>query len=310
MSEILHITNGDCLNDRLKKLDIQGEFGVWREMLCEGKTIFEVGSPTFMEMRKAFLHETYQIDPSYYDDHFGTELNSIAGASQYDKVVLWFEYDLFCHINLIAAISFLESVSYQGPLYLVCSGRVEGEKELKGLSELNNQQLLNHYDRKTLLSKEDRILAIEIWKLYCQENHTQLNPKLVKDSSFTYLSNCISAHKERFPQIATGLNTLEIQLLKLIDLHTITSEHQYCGYGLSYQGYYGYGDIQILRMIRRLSLYYEITNETYRLNAKGRAVVDGLVNIVGDTSYSCTFGGAQKFDFVYDPESHQLLKHL
>lgn len=310
MNKILHITNGDSLNDRLKLLDIHGQFAVWREMLCEGRTIFDLGSQKFIETRKQFLKDTYDVDTEYYEDHFGSQLAIIAKANDYDEVVLWFEYDLFCHINLMAAISYLESINYKGPLFLVCSGRVTGKQGLSGLSEITDSQLFEHYREKLTLSQQDRELAIKIWSLYCQTDHTLLKPSLAKDSSFIYLSNCLSAHQERFPQIASGLNTLETQLLKLIDLHTITSERQYCGYGLSYQGYYGYGDIQIFKMIQRLAPYYEITNETYRLTTKGRAVVDALPQVTGDTSYTCHFGGVSKFDYAYNPDSHQLLKHL
>ncbi|MFT5861956.1 MAG: hypothetical protein ACI828_000602 [Flavobacteriales bacterium] len=103
---------------------------------------------------------------------------------------------------------------------------------------------------------------------------------------------------------------METQLLKLIDLHTITSECPYAGYGLTYQGYYGFGDMQISHIIGRLSSYYDIIDQTYVLNKNGRAVVDDQTNIAGDTFYPCTFGGAAKYDFVYNPISHQLLKHL
>lgn len=310
MSKVLHITNGDSLNDRLNLLGVEGHFAVWREMLCEGKTVFAVGSPEFIKSRKTFLKEVYDVDTSLYEERFGSQLDAIAMANDYEQVVLWFEYDLFCHINLVAAISFLESISYQGSLYLVCSGRVDGDPRLLGLSELNEVQLSEHYTQKIKLDKEDRALGVKIWRHYCNEDHTLLHPGLAKDSSFPYLSNCLLAHKERFPQIATGLNTLETQLLKLIDLHTITNERQYCGYGLSYQGYYGFGDIQIAQIIRRLSPYYDRIDQTYILNKHGRAIVDDKTNTLGYTSYPCIFGGASKYDYVYNPISHQLLKHL
>lgn len=310
MSNILHITNGDNLNDRLKLLGVEGQFAVWREMLCEGKTKFKVGSAKFIETRKDFLYETYDIDPAFYEDHFGSQLDLIATASAYDEVVLWFEYDLFCHINLVAAIAYLKRIEYKGPLFLVCSGRIEDEKGLRGLSELNDMQLLTLYKDKIPLNEKDLAIAVKFWRLYCKKDHTRLHPSMAKDSSFEYLSNCISAHKERFPQIGTGLNTLETQLLKLIDKFTIKSEHQFCGYGLTYQGYYGFGDMQIYRMIRRLTPYYDIVDGTYTLNLNGRAIIDDKTNLLGDTSYECTFGGAAKYDYAYNPISHQLLKHL
>ena len=310
MNKVLHITNGDSLNNRLNQLGVEGHFAVWREMLCEGRTKYKVGSPSFLQIRKDFLQETYDIDPGHYEGQFVSQLGIIATANEYKEVILWFEYDLFCHINLVAAIAYIKRTEYKGPLSLVCSGRIKNKNGLFGLSELNDIELRNQYEERISLRQKDRAIAVKIWRLYCKEDHTRLHPSLAKDSSFKYLSNCIGAHKERFPQVATGLNTLETQLLKLVDTYTIINEQQYCGYALSYQGYYGFGDMQLYRMIRRLSPYYDIIDQTYVLNKNGRAVLDDQRNLVGDTSYTCTFGGANKYDYVYNPISHQLLKHL
>jgi hypothetical protein len=161
MSKVLHITSGDSLNDRLSLLGVEGHFAVWREMLCEGKTVSSIGSPEFKEARKAFLKEVYDLDTSFYEERFGGQIDIIAAANNYYEVVLWFEYDLFCHINLLAAISYLESISYQGSLYLVCSGRIKGEPGLFGLSELNEDQLLEHYKQKKLLPRKTVRLLTE-----------------------------------------------------------------------------------------------------------------------------------------------------
>ena len=209
-TKTLNITNGDSLNDRLLSLNIKGDFAVWREMLCEGKTTYSVGDQDFIEARKAFLKEDYDIDSSGYEEKFGSQLEIIKNWNKYDEIILWFEYDLFCHINLMACISYLTQVGCKKPLYLVCSGRVSGEKDLKGISELTDQQLQDHYQNRITLTRNDQLLSDQVWRLYCSDDHLKLQPILAKDSSFIYLSNCISAHKKRFPEEQSGLNTLEL----------------------------------------------------------------------------------------------------
>ena len=44
MANQLHITNGDGLTDTIKQLNLGGETVVWRERLCEGPTVYELGS--------------------------------------------------------------------------------------------------------------------------------------------------------------------------------------------------------------------------------------------------------------------------
>ena len=162
-----------------------------------------------------------------------SQLKKLDAIDTYDEVILWFEFDLFCHINMIAAISYLIQKKRKEPLYLVCSGRVPGEKELIGLSELNDKQLISHYKNKIKLSEDDLDMAHFIWQLYCGNDPNKLKPEIRKSSNFKYLSSCIRAHIERYPNVHTGLNSLETNILRLIEREHITSEHQLCGYALS-----------------------------------------------------------------------------
>ena len=307
-TKTLNITNGDSLNDRLLKLDITGDFAVWREMLCEGKTTYIIGDQDFVNTRKAFLETDYAIDTFDYEEKFGSQLEIIKKWKEYDEIILWFEYDLFCHINMMACISYMVQLYCNKPLFLVCSGRVDGEKNLMGISELTDKQLDNHYQNKQVLTGNDLILADKIWRLYCSDDHVPLQPKLAKDSNFIYLSNCISAHKKRFPEEHSGLNTLERHLLKLIKKHKISSEHQLCGYVLNYQGYYGNGDMQVLKMIKRLRSYFEEQDGYFIVNEKGEYALAGNDIQAPGQNETCYFGGVSKYAYQYHEETHQLIK--
>ncbi len=116
----------------------------------------------------------------------------------------------------MGVINLLHQKQINKPLYLVCSGRVEGEKNLKGLSELSPEQLKNHYKNKVLLNAEDINLAIALWRTYCGKDHNILKPYIVTKSIFTYLSNCLKAHLKRFPDQKSGLSSIEENILKLI----------------------------------------------------------------------------------------------
>ncbi len=307
-AKILHITNGDSLTERLKDIDLDGEVVVWREMLCEGPTRSHVGDDKFIEVRKKFLSDKYGITPADYEEKFVTQLKKLAAIDSYDEIILWFEFDLFCHINMLAAISFLLDSKHKEPLYLVCSGRVPGVKELIGLSELSDKQLIKHYERKIRLSEDDLDMADFIWKLYCGKDPSKLKPEIRKSSNFKYLSSCIRAHIERYPNIRTGLNALETNILKLIDREHITSDHQLCGYALSYQGYYGYSETMILKIIEKLKPFFEHGENGLELNLNGKFILDGSHNFYRDVKSDEAYGGTCKYDFLYNPESHQLLK--
>ena len=308
MKKTLHVTNGDSLNDRLLTMKIEGDYAVWREMLCEGKTIVDLTSSAFRKTRVDFFKNNYPDQAGGYDEKFGSQLAIIADAHQYEEIVLWFEYDLYCHINMLACISFIKSRGYKGNVYLVCSGRVSGEKDLFALSQLSEMQLLSHYNDKVLLNNHDLFIADDLWRLYCGKDPLKLDPKRAKDSNFTYLSNCISAHKERFPSAITGLNTLETNMLRLIRKYDIKTPHQLCGYMLNYQGYYGYGDIQIKKMITRMSPFFTDTEGRLTLTEKANNILDNSYNVFKEMKYPCTLGGASKYEYVYNNDNHQLTK--
>lgn len=304
----LHIANGDDIFDRLQALKIPGEVLVWREMLCEGPTVQDLGSPEFLQVRKTFLKEAYDISEEEYEAEFISELLKLESLKEYEEIILWFEFDLFSHINMMAAISHLMELEGKAPIYLVCSGWVKGEKELTALSELNMKQFQEHYDNKLLLTQEDLETAALMWEIYCSKNPLRIKAEIKKTSNFQYLSSCLRAYIERFPNAKSGLNSLETNILRLIQEHRIKTRNQLLGYALQYQGYYGYSDAQMQRVIDKVSPFFHLTVDGYQLNEDGEKALLLTKNFYQRLREDFYFGGTRKYDFLYDPVSHNLLK--
>lgn len=302
----LHITNGHSLTNYLNELDISGDFLTWQEMLCEGPTSEIIDSDDFFAVRKQFLMELYDIEVN--EEEFRDEIGVLDFPDKFNEIVLWFEYDLFCHINLLAVISLIKQKNITHPIYLVCSGRVEGEKDLKGLSELTPVQLQKHYDNKLKLNAVDIELMSSLWKTYCGKDHNLFKPIIVKKSSFPYLSNCLKAHLQRFPDSKTGLSGLEENILAIINKHEIKSRQHLLGYALNYQGYYGYGDIQLNRIIDKLSRFFDEKNNLLKLNRKGHEALLGQHNFASILNSNMVFGGLKKYDFQFNKSQNKLIK--
>jgi len=304
----LHITNGSHLTNVLNELNIQGVKLTWQELLCEGPTTEKVGSELFLETRKSFFTQFYNIDLDI--EFIKSELDKFNDSENYSEIVLWFEYDLFCHINMIAIISLIQQKKMNLPLHLVCSGRIEGSKNLMGLSELSPEQLLNHYKNKVLLNKDDIDIATTVWGIYCGVDHTLLKPFIVKPSSFKYLSNCLKAHLERFPNSVDGLSILERNILQIIVKQSITSKHHLLGYALNYQGYYGFGDLQLERIINQLSMLYSVTEGEIELNRKGHEALLGHHNFALEIDNDMMYGGVKKIAFQFNKSKNKLVKSI
>jgi hypothetical protein len=303
---VLHITNGSSLTDYLRELDFTGEFLTWQEMLCEGPTKKYLDSDEFIESRKSFLNQHYNIEIDEYE--FKQELNKLSHSENYSEIVLWFEYDLFCHINLIAVISHIKHKKIKLPIYLVCSGRVKGESDFKGLAELNPDQLFQHYNRKIPLSTADIELASNLWELYCGKDHNLIKPFILKTSSFIYLNSCLKAHLKRFPDSKSGLSRLEQHILETINLNDIKSKNHLLGFVLNYQGYYGYGDLQVIRLIDKLSSFFSKNGKTLSLTRKGHEALLGQHNFSREVDNDIKFGGVNRLEYQFNKKQNKLIK--
>ncbi len=304
----LHITNGSNLTNYLKELNIAGDFLTWQEMLCEGPTEIKIDTESFINKRKAFLNTFYDIEIN--EAEYVSEIQKLNHLEDYSEIVLWFEYDLFCHINLIGVISLLHQKHVKQPLYLVCSGRVMGGKNLKGLSELSTGQLLYHYDNKVKLTLEDIDIAVSVWKTYCGKDHNLLKHYITQKSSFKYLTNCLKAHLERFPNLKSGLDILEENILSIIRDKNIKSKNHLLGYALNYQGYYGFGDIQILRIIDKLSIFFSVDDKKLTLNRKGHEALLQQHNFSSEIGNNIPYGGVNRFDFQFSKQQNKLIKTI
>jgi len=307
---MLHITNGDSLNDRLVNAGFAGEFLVWREMLCEGPTTISLDSHEFIQHRKDFLKAYYNIDPEYYHHKFVEELQKLEDPNvHYDTIILWFEFDLFCHINMIAAISLLlERKLNTIPIYLVCGGKNSNPSDINGLFHVDDKKLKTYFDNRVLLNENDILLAKDIWTIYCEKDPMKIKAKIKQNSSFPYLSSCLRAHLQRFPNMITGLNVFEENILHLIQEHQISNIKQLVGYVLEYQGYYGYGDLQIKRIIGKLLQFIDTKGPQLQLSFKGNQVLGKERSFYGNMVVSWNYGGVKKYDYLYNLENHKLLK--
>lgn len=302
----LHITNGSNLTEYLKELNYAGDFLTWHEMLCEGPAEFEIDSDTHVLKRKEFLNAFYDIEIDEYE--FKNELYKLDAIETYSEVILWFEYDLFCHINLVAVISLLRQKNVKLPTYLVCSGRIEGEDDLKGLSELSANQLDAHFKNKVKLTETDLEIANEVWQIYCGTDHNLLKPHITKTSSFEYLGICLKAHLKRFPDSRSGLSTLEYNILSILNTYDIKSKHHLLGYALNYQGYYGFGDIQLERIINKLSIFFTEESNGLKLNRKGHEVLLNHRNFASELNDNMVFGKIKRLDYQFNTQENKLIK--
>ncbi|MFY7672277.1 DUF1835 domain-containing protein [Tenacibaculum sp. MEBiC06402] len=309
MSSFLHITNGDSTTEILENLSIKGEIITWREMLCEGKTTRDVGSEDFWKTRFDFLNTAYKITKKTFIDFTLKEYRKLCKQNQ-DEIVLWFDYDLFCQVNMLAVISWLKKYRKGWKITLVQSGKSENHDHMVGFAELTKEELTNLYENRIQLSQDDIEYADYIWQLYCSDSPLRLETvhKFNPSSPFIYLTDAISAHLKRFPSVENGLNKIENNIIKAVHKSNLTTENELIHKLLVEQEVYGFGDIQYKNKIKELQSLFSSMNPV-KLSEDGIKVLNNQKNyyreLRSDFSY---LGGAKKYSYLYMNANDKLLK--
>lgn len=309
MGKVLHITNGDSFTSRLNELDIKGDIITWREMLCEGRTITDVGSENFWKVRFDFFNKVYKVTKRNFINQTLKEYRSLCNYKSHDEIVLWFEYDLFCQINMIAVISWLKKFKSQTPVSLVCSGKINNSKKLYGLNELSDKKILEMYNKRAQLTQDDIEFADYTWHLYCEDNPVRMQSfNNFNSSQFEYLPDAINAHFKRFPSVANGLNELENIVLGLAAQQKPKTQEELVGLALKNQGIYGFGDLQFFQIIKELKPLFS-TLKSVKLKKVAHEVLDKTTNFYPFIKNNEIYlGGAAKYNYLYNEETNRLLK--
>lgn len=305
----LHITNGDCTTQLLQKTKIEGDIVTWREMLCEGKTNSDVGSESFWKSRFDFFSKNYSITKKHFIDNTLKEFRNLCQHKSQQEIVLWFEYDLFCQINMIAVISWLKKHKPNATISLVCPENKKDSSILLAISDLNKKQLLSSYNERTELTVDDIEYADYIWQLYCAESPLQLqNITSPASTAFTFIHEAIETHLKRFPTIKNGLNDIENTILTTVTEKEFSSKKELTAQLLKNQRFYGFGDIQFEHKLNRLKGLFKSFTPTL-LNDLGYDVQQKQQNyyhsIKSDQSY---LGGTLKYKYLYNEIDGKLLK--
>ncbi len=309
MKSLLHITNGDNFTEKLQSLPLKGDIITWREMLCEGKTLSSVGSESFWKTRFEFLSQNYKVSKSWFVEKTLKEYRSLCNHKQQDQIVLWFEYDLFCQVNMLAILSWLKTHRRHAEISLVCSGKEDDTDKLYSLNQLTDEQLVALYHKRTILSQDDIEYADYVWQLYCSDNPIRLeNLTDYQNYKFDYLSDAIKVHLRRFPTIKNGLNDIENHVLDLAENEKSSSRTEFIEKLLGNQGFYGFGNVQYDRILTTMKPLIGSFSPV-RLTKKGKEVLQGKSNYYAEIRDNEAYlGGALKYNFLYNTASERILK--
>ncbi|MBE7169016.1 MAG: DUF1835 domain-containing protein [Williamsia sp.] len=238
---IYNVLNGDSLACSFPDTKIEGDIIVVREGLIDGD-LSGNDLQGFWHSRAKYMGST----EAEYHDKVVREFEKIMNAPDDSEFNLWFEYDLFCQVNMWFVISIINSLSVTAKVYAVYTSHLDRNSKhfWNGFGPANASQLQVCFADRILLSDADLQLGQELWAAYKDNNFRELL-RLAKNESFAfpYLQEVVKAHIDRFP--GDGMNGRPERVIEDITKNVSTDFHKVFKEFWNRESIYGFGDIQL-----------------------------------------------------------------
>lgn len=156
----LNILNGEALKNYFDKYynSDDEEIISFNECMTEGDLHKHVFSEEFFKVREINIARLFNVTPEDYRQKTVEELSALL-TKKYDEIVLWFDFDMFCQINLLTILAYLDSSNFKGKVivniikqdFFECSSFndiIEGEIELENMDIFYNLYVDILVDRK------------------------------------------------------------------------------------------------------------------------------------------------------------------
>jgi len=329
---MLHIHNGDSSAGTARAAQIPGDHIAWREALVCGPAPSGLTEREFIEVRAAHLANAYAVPIEKCRAELHAMHNALRSFPDHDEVVLWFEHDLFCQVQLIYLLNwFAVREIGRTKLSLICINEFPGVTGFHGLGQLNQEQLASLYPTRPEVTPAQLALGAKAWRAYSSDDARSLISLLREDSSdLPFLKNALERHLERFPSTHNGLGRIENVSLALISAGLRKFSSLFPAFARR-QPDYGFGDAQLYRAIQRLAaapspLLKEKNGHSWRMDLagiflssfeitqRGQAAIAGAEDFVTKNGIDLWLGGlhlqGKESAWRWDEESRQLLVSL
>jgi hypothetical protein len=251
---MLHVLNGESTAQSLKHSGLTGEHLVWKEALVWGPTPATRDLSEWCRLRAKFLAGANATDTQQCFEDLVQQEEALRTLPIHDEVVFWFEFDLFCQLNLIYVLGKLLGQNLAATrLSLICIGEFPGIEDFRGLGQLLPDQLVSLFPTRQPVVNGQMELAARAWSAYCSSHPQEIELLLAKDTTpLPFLQQALQLHLRRFPSIRNGLGHVEQMALEFIARGVCRFPQLFKEWSAG-EPRYGLGDAQLWDALIRLA---------------------------------------------------------
>ena len=211
MKKVLNIVNGDTLIEKMEKAKIPGLFLSWQDFLHEGPVPENLSLEALSKIRAEYISQKGLGSMSAIHQSFKERNATLHSYKKYEKVILWFEHDLYDQLQLIQILDwFAKYASNASSLYLI-----QSNQHLANYSTQKLQELLL-YSREPI-THNHLIVARKAWSTFSAPT-PEAWFKLIEDdtSALPFLKETVIRMLEEYPNTINGLSRTAHQALLII----------------------------------------------------------------------------------------------
>jgi len=210
LKRILNITNGSSAVLVMKEAGIQGDFLSWDDVLHAGPVPAKLSFEILSEIRAEYIINQGWADADMVDRLFQERLVLMSHIEKYEKVILWFEHDLYDQLQLLEILNYLSTVCFDlARVSMICTENYLGRQ--------NVEEMLEFKQYEESVSQEQISLAVRAWKAF--RTHTPLPwcELLNEDTSaLPFLEGAVLRMLEEYPFSGNGLSRIQNDILDIV----------------------------------------------------------------------------------------------
>jgi len=210
MRNILNITNGDCAVEIMKKANLPGVFLPWRDVLHEGPVPENLSLEELSKVRAQFIIDRSWGLPEEIIESFIQRDNDLKSFRKYEKVILWFEHDLYDQLQIIQILDWFHKNSPgEVELSIICTDQYLGRLSPEEMKEISKYEEPIRDAHLKLSSKAWCAFRSSSPEKWCELLNTDT-------SVLPFLQGAIVRLLEEYPSCSNGLSRTAEQALKVI----------------------------------------------------------------------------------------------